>query len=184
MNLLYNYSMVLLFQEPAHEKATLLTVNPGLIIWTIIIFVLLLLLLRKIAWKPLLNSLNTRETSIRSAIESAEKLKDEAQQMIEENRKNLAEANAQSMKIIAEAREIAAKEKDSIVDKAREEVKKLNDQAMKEIQQEKDTALSELRSTVSELAVKAAELIIKQNLDENKQKQIIDQYLDQVPSKN
>lgn len=176
--------MVLLFQEAGHEKATLLTVNPGLIIWTIVIFVLLLILLRKIAWKPLLNSLNTRETSIRSAIESAERLKIEAEQLIEENRKNLAEANAHSMKLISDAREIAAKEKDSIVDKARDEVKKLNDQAKNEIKLEKDTALSELRNEVSELAIKAAEMIIKQNLDEKKQKQLIDEYMNQVPSKN
>lgn len=183
LTLLYNWSVVLLFSEGG-EKPSLLQVNPGLIIWTIIIFVLLLLLLKKIAWKPLLTALNTREQSIKDAIESAEKLKSEAEFMIAENKKAMADANAQSMKVLSEAREAAGKVKDDIVHKANEQAKQILEQSKRDIQTEKESALSELRSEVADLAIKTAEKVIRESLDETKQKKIVNDYLNQIPSKN
>ena len=92
LHLLYNYSLILLLSEGGDEKPMLLSVNPGLIIWQMIIFILLLFILRKIAWKPLLTALHTREQSIKDTIDQAELLKKDAEQLIEQNKKNLAEA--------------------------------------------------------------------------------------------
>jgi F-type H+-transporting ATPase subunit b len=184
LTLLYNWSVVLLFSEGGEHKGSLLTVNPGLIIWTIIIFVLLLFLLKKIAWKPLLTALHTREQSIKDAIENAEKLKAEAEIMIAENKKAMAQANAESMKVLNEAREAAGKIKDEIVHKANEQAKQILEQSKRDIQTEKESALSELRSEVADLAIKTAEKVIKENLDETKQKKIVNDFLNQIPSNN
>lgn len=184
LSILFNYSMVLMFSDPSggHEKPSLLSVNPGLIIWQIIIFVLLLLLLKKLAWKPLLSALHSREQGISDALDQAEKLNKEAQDLIQQNKQNLADANAQSMKIINESKEMANKMRDDILAKSQEESRKLIEQAKLEIQQERQSAMSELRNEVSDLAVKAAEKIIKDNLDEAKQKKIVNDFISQIPN--
>lgn len=184
LSLLFNYSMIFLFSEPSghEEKPSLLSVNPGLIIWQIIIFVILLFLLKKIAWKPLLNALQTREQGIKDSIEHAEQLKKDSEELLLQNKKILAEANAQSMKIINESKEIANKMRDELLAKTQEDSRKLLEQAKVEIKLEKDSAMSELRNEVSELAIKAAEKIINENLDENKQKKIVNDFISQMPS--
>lgn len=177
--LLFNNIIMLIQQH--EDKPSLLSVNPGLIIWTIVIFILLLLLLRKIAWKPLLTALNNREESIKNAIENAEKLNADAQRLIEENKKNLAEANAQSMKIINESKEMANKVREEMISKANADARKIVDQAQSDIEHQKDAALNELRDKISDIAVKAAEKIIQESLDETKQKKIVSDFLTQVP---
>jgi F-type H+-transporting ATPase subunit b len=171
-----------MFSEGGEDKPMLLTVNPGLIIWQILIFVILLFILKKIAWKPLLTALNSREESIRDTIEQAENLKKDAEKLIEENKKNLAEANSQSMKIINDAKEMANKMRDEILQKSQEESRKMIEHAKAEIKQEKESAMADLRNEVSDLAIKAAEKIIKENLDDSKQKKIVNDFISQIPS--
>ena len=181
LSLLYKYSVILLLRGDGQGNPSLLSVNPGLIIWTIIIFFILLLVLRKIAWGPLLKALNSREESIRSAIENAEKLNKEAEQMIEQNKKDLMNANAKSMAIINEAKDVATKVREELISKANEDSRKLIDQAKTEIDQQKDAALNEMKDEISEIAIKAAEKLINENLDEKKQKKIIDDFLVRIP---
>jgi len=184
LSILFNYSFIFLFSETGghDEKPTLLSVNPGLIIWQILIFVILLFILKKIAWKPLLTALHTREQSIRDSIDQAEKLKLESEALIAENKKMLSQANAQSMKIINDAKETANKMRDEMMLKAQDDSRKLIEQAKSEIKQEKESAMSDLRNEVSELAIKAAEKILKENLDESKQKKIVNDFISQIPS--
>ncbi|MDQ3193754.1 MAG: F0F1 ATP synthase subunit B [Bacteroidota bacterium] len=182
--LAYNYSIIFLFSDPSGhgEKPSLLSVNPGLIIWQILIFVILLFLLKKIAWKPLLSALHSREQGIKDSLDQAEKLNEDAKALIEQNKKNLADANTQAMKTIGEAKEMANKIRDEILAKSQEDSRKLIEQAKLEIIQEKESAMAELRNEVSDLAIKAAEKILKDNLDENKQKKIVNDFISQIPS--
>lgn len=182
LHLLYNYSLILLFSEGGEEKPMLLSVNPGLIIWQILIFVILLFVLKKIAWKPMLTALNSREEGIKDSIEQAKNLRKEAEALVDEHKKNLSEANAQSMKIINDAKEVANKMRDDIIQKSQEESRRIVEQARAEIKQEKESAMSDLRSEVSDLAIKAAEKILKENLDETKQKKIVDDFISRIPS--
>ncbi|HRI85811.1 MAG TPA: F0F1 ATP synthase subunit B [Ignavibacteria bacterium] len=179
LSLLYNYSFIFLFS--GDEKPMLLSINPGLIIWQLIIFVLLLLILKKIAWKPLLSALNSREQSIKDSIEQAENLKKEAENMIAENKKIMADANAQSMKVINEAKEMSNKIGEEIKAKAAEDSRKLIEHAKEEIKKEKESAMADLRNEVSDLAIKAAEKILNDNLDEAKQKKIVNDFISQIP---
>jgi F-type H+-transporting ATPase subunit b len=163
-----------------HKEFGLLTVNPGLIIWTIVIFVLVLLVLKKFAWKPLLNALKSREDTIKNAIENAEKLNKEAKDLMEQNKLNLDNANKESMKIINEAKDIARKEKDEIVSKANSEANSLLERARKDIQNEKDSAIEQMRDEISDLVIKTSGKIINENLDDMKHKKIIQEYLAKV----
>lgn len=176
--------MIFLFSEPSghEEKSGLLSVNPGLIIWQIVIFILLLILLSKIAWKPLLTALHSREQGIKDSLDQAEQLKKESQDLMEQNKKILSEANAQSMKIINESRDAANRLREELMAKAQEDSRKLIEQAKTEIKQEKESAMADLRNEVSDLAIKAAEKIIKDNLDAGKQKKIVDDFISQIPS--
>ena len=85
----------------------MLNPNPGLIIWTIVTFVLLIILLKKFAWKPLLEALQRREESVRNSIERAERAKQEAERLLEENRKQLERAGQEGQRILNENRALA-----------------------------------------------------------------------------
>ena len=181
ISLLLNNFCILLLSEEGHEKPSLLSVNPGLIIWTIIIFVLLLILLKKIAWGPLIKALQGREDSIKTSIENAEKQNKDAQELFEQNKKALSEANIQAQKVINEGKEMALKLREEIVNKANEDSRRIVEQAKQEIEQQKISALQQMKEEISDLAIKAAEKIINETLDEKKQKKIVDDFLNRIP---
>ncbi len=110
------------------------------------------------------------------------KLKKDSEDLLEQNKKILAEANAQSMKIINNSKEMASKMRDELMAKAQDDSRKLIEQAKIEINQEKETAMADLRNEVSDLAIKTAEKILRDNLDADKQKKIINDFITQIPS--
>ncbi|QQS36895.1 MAG: F0F1 ATP synthase subunit B [Ignavibacteriales bacterium] len=159
---------------------TLLDVNPGLIIWTVITFVLLLLILKKVAWKPILTALDQRENAIKESLEKAEKAKDEAKKILDENSANLAKAEEESRKIIEQSRMFAEKLKEQMLHDSKEQAKKILDDATAEIERKKDAAFDELKTQVAQIAVNAAEKILKTNLDAEKNKKLADSYISEI----
>jgi F-type H+-transporting ATPase subunit b len=155
--------------------------NPGLLIWTIITFVTLVFVLRMFAWKPLLEALKKREEHVRSSIERAEFAKQEAERILEENRKQLANAEAEAHRILNEGRALGDKLKSEIVDQANQQSRRMVEQAKQEIERDKEAALSQLRNEVANLAIKAAEKILDETLDENRQRKLVDAYLKELP---
>lgn len=95
-------------------------------------------------------------------------------------RKNLADANAQSMKIINESKDAANKVREDLIQKANEDARKILDNAKMEIEKQKESALSEMKDKISEIAVQAAEKIISENLDAKKQRELIGDFLSKV----
>ncbi|RPI15640.1 MAG: ATP synthase F0 subunit B [Ignavibacteriae bacterium] len=179
---LAKFYTILLFVEPEKSPSdTLLSVEPGLIIWTIIIFILLLYLLKKTAWKPLLKSLSNREQLIRDSVEKAETLRQEAERMLEENKKVLAKADEESRRIINEGKEFAEKLRNELISKTNEDTNRMVQQAKADIEREKLGALNELKGEIASLAIQAASKIIDENLDDNKQKKIISKFAEQIP---
>ncbi len=158
----------------------LLDVNPGLMIWTVVTFVILLLILKKVAWKPILTALDKRESDIRESLAQAEKAKEDARQILEQNQANLAKAEEESKKIIDQSRAYAETLKEQLIKESKEQAKKIVDDASLEIQRKKDTAFDELKGQIAEIAVSAAEKIIRESLDAQKSKQVIDKYLNDV----
>jgi F-type H+-transporting ATPase subunit b len=152
----------------------MLEINPGLILWTILTFMVVLVILRRTAWKPLLTALKEREESIRSSLHDAEEARRQAQQLLEENRKQLAMAEEQSQRVIKEGRDMAERLKAEILEKANTAARQMVVQAREEIQREKETALTQLRSEVADLAILAAGKLLDANLDSAKQRAIVD----------
>ena len=158
----------------------LLDVNPGLMIWTVITFLILLLILKKVAWKPILSALDKRENDIKEALAQAEKAKEEAKKILEENQANLAKAEEESKKIIQQSRSYAESLKDQLIIESKEQAKKIVEDASSEIQRRKDAAFKELKDQIAEISVKAAEKIIRESLDAQKGKQVVDKYLNEI----
>jgi F-type H+-transporting ATPase subunit b len=158
----------------------LLDVNPGLMIWTVITFIVLLFILKRVAWKPILAALDKRENDIKESLAQAEKAKDEAKMILEENQANLAKAEEESKKIIEQSRSYAESLKEQLMRESKEQAKKIVDEASSEIQRKKDAAFEELKGQIAEIAIGAAEKIIRESLDAQKSKQVIDKYLNDV----
>jgi F-type H+-transporting ATPase subunit b len=152
----------------------MLEINPGLILWTIITFIIVLAILRAKAWKPLLQALTAREEKIRTALQHAEDAQAEARRLLEDNKRQLAKAEVESQRIIKQGRELGDRLKAEIVEKANTSSRAMIEQAKDEIHREKDAALIQLRTEVADLAIGVAGKLIDQNLDTAKQRQLAD----------
>jgi F-type H+-transporting ATPase subunit b len=159
---------------------SLIDVNPGLIIWTVITFILLLLILKKFAWKPILTALDQREAAIKESLEKAEKAKEEAQKILQENQASLLKAEEESQKIIEQSRLYAEKIKEQMIKDSKQQAQKIIEDASAEIKRKKDEAFDELKSQVAEIAVQAAEKILTENLDKDSNKKLIDRYINEI----
>lgn len=155
--------------------------NPGLIVWTILSFLVLLIVLAKFAWNPILKMLGDRECQIRTALEQAERARTEAAEMIKQNEKNLARAEEEYQKMIREGKAFAEKIKDEIVVKAKQQAEQELKHAAEEIQRNVEAAKLQLRSEVADLAIKATEKILEETLDENRQKKLTDSVINKLP---
>jgi len=167
----------------AEAGGSLLDVNPGLIVWTFITFILLLVILKKVAWKPILTALDNREKGIEDSLNRAEKAKEEAQKILDENRASLSKVEEESKRIIDQSRSYADDLKEQMLKQSKVQAQKLIDDAAAEIKRKKQSAFEELRNQIAEISVNAAEKIMKENIDAEKNKQIVSKYLNGI-SKN
>jgi F-type H+-transporting ATPase subunit b len=159
---------------------SLIDVNPGVAVWTLVTFVVLLVILKKFAWKPILTALEQRENAIRESLEKAEKAKDDAQKVLDQNQVNLAKAEEESKQIINQSRAYAEKLKDQIAQESKVQAKKMIEEAAAEIERKKDAAFDELKSQVVEIAISAAEKILRESLDKETQKRIVNKYIGEI----
>ena len=159
----------------------LLDPHAGLFIWTIVTFIVVLLVLKRTVWKPLLGALDERENRIRDALEGADRARQEAQSTLEEHRRLLAGAEAEARQIIAEAREAADKVRQGIVEEARADAQQTVEQARRAIESEKTAAVGELRREVADLAVQAAGVIVDANMDDDRKRKLLDDLISRVP---
>ena len=143
----------------------------GLFFWQSLIFIGLILLLRKFAWKPILGAVNEREQSIKDALSAAEKAKDEMENLKSDNEKILNEAKLQRELLLKEAREIKSKIISDAENEATEKANKLIESAKTAIENEKSAAMKELKHTVVDLSLNIAEKLLSKEL-ENKEKQL------------
>lgn len=143
----------------------------GLFFWQTLLFVLLLLLLRKYAWKPILNAVNDREEGIKNALAAAENAKKEMQNVTADSEKLLKEARAEREAMLKEAREIKEKLIADSKEQAKIEGDKMIKQAQLAIEGEKKAAVAEIKSQVANLSLEIAEKVIREQLS-NKDKQL------------
>jgi len=159
----------------------LLAIEPGMLIWTFITFGLLLWLLKKFAWKPMLGMLEKRETKIREDLQRAEDARADGERLLAEHRKLLQNSELEARKILDEAKSSAESTRQSIVESAHEQARQMTAQAKAEIQREKDTALLQLREEVADLAIRAAGKILDTELDADKHRKLVDDFIGNLP---
>lgn len=159
----------------------LVTPNPGTIFWMLIIFGIVLFILRKFAWKPILNALKDREESISQALNSAEEAKKEVAGLKADNEKIIAEARQEKNIILREAKEIKEKIISEAKEKAAEETNKSIVLAKQQIEAEKTAAINEMKRQVAELSVLIAEKVIRKELSNKaEQEKMVDGLIDEI----
>jgi F-type H+-transporting ATPase subunit b len=156
----------------------LLTPGLGLIFWQVVIFSMLVLLLGKFAWRPILDSLRIREESIEEALRAADEAREEMSKLQSDNEKLLAAAREEREVLLKDASKIASQLKEEAKDDAKKITAKMMHDARQGIESEKEDALKEVRNLVAELSVEIAEKLIRKSLgDEKSQKALVDEFL-------
>jgi len=156
----------------------------GLFFWQTIIFVILIFMLKKFAWSPILKAVNDREQGIKDALDSAEAAKKEMQSLQADNEKIMKEARAERDSLLKEARDL----KNSIISQAKDEAKseaqKIIASANEAILNEKNAAVSDIKKQVASLSIEIAEKLLKEKLsDDNKQMKIVEDLIKDVKLK-
>tara|TARA_B110000114_G_scaffold118607_1_gene124251 strand:- start:160 stop:660 length:501 start_codon:yes stop_codon:yes gene_type:complete len=150
----------------------------GLFFWQSLIFIGLLFMLRKFAWKPILDAVNDRETSIKDALASAEAARDEMKNLQSDNQRILKEARAEKESLLKEARATRSELINNAKEEAQVEAQKILSQAQDAIQSEKRAAVKELKEQVGSIAMEIAEKVLKKELEnKDRQLELVDQLL-------
>lgn len=151
----------------------------GLFFWQTLLFVALVLLLKKFAWKPILDAVNEREQGIKDALDSAEQAKKEMENLQADNEQLLKEARAERDGMLKEAREIKNKMINDAKEEAKTEADKMVAQAQVAIEGEKKAAIADLKNQVASLSLEIAEKVVKENLSsDSKQQKLVKSILD------
>lgn len=159
----------------------LLIPGEGLILWQLIIFVALIFLLSKLAWKPIISSLREREKSIQDALDTAEKARLEMAQLKSENEALLKEAREERERILRDARTAANLLKDEAQTDAKKAADKIIEDARAAINIEKQAALKDIKIQVSMFSLQIAEKLLKKNLaDDKAQKDLVQGYINDI----
>uniref|UniRef100_UPI003217EE14 F0F1 ATP synthase subunit B n=1 Tax=uncultured Draconibacterium sp. TaxID=1573823 RepID=UPI003217EE14 len=155
--------------------------NPGTVIWMLVIFGIVVFILKKFAWRPILDALKERETSIANALNSAEEAKREVAGLKADNEKVIAEARKERDEILKEAKELKGKIVAEAKEKAAEEAQKTIDQARQQIEAEKTAAINDIKKQVADLSIVIAEKVIKKELEnKGEQKKMVDGLVDDI----
>ncbi len=155
----------------------LLAADPGLIFWTIVTFLLLLGILWKFAWNPILGALDAREMAIQKTIDDAERLQAEAEAVLTEHQQRLAESRAEGNRILDEARQAGEHMKKDILEKARAESEKVLERAHRQMELETEQAIQTIRAQAADLALKAAEKVLERSLTDADHRRLADEAL-------
>ncbi len=165
----------------AHADApALMRLEPGVGIWGIIVFLLLLFVLRKIAWNPILASLEERDKTVRESLEKAGQIQEESRRLTQEQNRILSEARTEANSILQTTKHAAEDLRRKIEQAAQEEKARILASANLEIEAAKKNAISELKKTTADLSIQIAEKLIRQSLDDAKHRQLVDDLVSEM----
>jgi F-type H+-transporting ATPase subunit b len=156
------------------------SINWGDALYQLLAFFILMALLRKFAWGPILGVMKQREELIANEIDTAEKNRKDAEKYLEEQRKEVQQAREEAQTIVDNAKKLSETQGQDIVNSARDEANRAKESALAEIQREKEQAVTELREQVASLSVLIATKVIEKELDEKEQEKLIQEYLKEV----
>jgi F-type H+-transporting ATPase subunit b len=158
----------------------LIEVRPGLMIWTIICFLVVLVVLKKYAFGPIQQMIDTRRESIQQAIAEADNAREEARKLLEEHRKLIGQAKSESEEILGEARRVADAQRDRVKQETEEDRRRRLEETRRQIEQATAQALGQIRDEVGKLSLLAAEKITRKSLTDADQQRLIDEALAEI----
>ncbi|RPF54109.1 F0F1 ATP synthase subunit B [Aquisalibacillus elongatus] len=156
------------------------SINVGDMLAQLIIFIVLLVLLKKFAWGPLMKVMKEREDHIANEIDTAENNRKEAERLMSEANAELKESRQNAHQIIEDAKQTAKTQESSILDQARQEAERIKESAREDIAQERDKAVQQLQEQVATLSVQIASKVIEKELSADEQDELIQEYLKEV----
>lgn len=172
----------LLAQGGGEGGGGLYDINTGLSVWTLVVFDILVFILGKYAWGPILGAVEAREKGIQTALDEAADRNEEAAKLLAEHKEQLADARRQANELIAEGKAVGETVRKEIEEKARAEAQSIVERARAEIERERDAAIAELRREAVDLALAAASRLMQENLNQDKDRAIVERYLTELGS--
>jgi F-type H+-transporting ATPase subunit b len=158
----------------------LVSPNVGLMIWTVLAFLVAFFVLRKWAWPAITEALDKRQRAIEESIETAERARTDAAELLDEYRARLREARAQAEEIIARARKAGEVHEHETIEEARAKREELLEQTRRDIEAETRRAIQEIRAEVADLTILATEKVTRKTLDEDDQKRLVEEALGEL----
>ena len=171
--------MLLLTFALQHESTTSgpLVVNGGLVIWTLVVFGLLLFILKKWAWPPMVAAVEAREKALEDMVAEAERNRAESARLLAEHERLVQEARTAAHGLLAEAKAVAEKERAVAMDRTRQEQEELLARAQRDIKAERDRAVEDIRREAVDVSLAAASKLIGQRLDSDTDRKLVQEYL-------
>ncbi len=164
-------------QEGGGGRVNLLTPNGGLMFWTILIFAVLLFVLSRYAFKPMLAAVEAREQSLQRALDEARQSREEAARVLEQHRQQLESARGEAQRLIAEGRATAEKMRTDLLEQTRAQQQEMLERARRDIETEKTNAIADLRREAVDLAIAGASKVIERNLDTQADRKLVESFL-------
>ncbi|MFH1571677.1 MAG: F0F1 ATP synthase subunit B [Gemmatimonadota bacterium] len=168
-------------EHVAPSGASLMDPHGGVILWTVITFLLVLLILRWKVWRPVLAALDERERRIAEALAGAQLAQEEAQESLRQHQEALIEAETRASQLVSEARHAAERLHEEILLRAREEADRLLAQARRSTEAERRQAVAALRREMADLAIRVAGAVLQANLDDERNRQLADAAIARIP---
>lgn len=159
------------------SETRLTDVQPGLIFWTLVTFIIVAFVLRRVAWGPLLQAVNEREKQIQSSIDAAKRERAEAEKLLSEQKTAIAAARAESAEALRKTQSDMEKLREDLMGRSKKEAEELKADARKTIEAEKVKAISDLKIEAGTLAIQIAEKLLNEKLDETKHRAMVDQFV-------
>ena len=160
--------------------ANLLSPNGGLMFWTIVIFVILLVVLSRYAFKPMLAAVEARERSLQDQLDQAKRDREEAERVLADHRAQLEKGRAEAQKLIADGRATGEKLRNDLLEQTRVQQQEMLERARRDIETEKVNAIAALRREAVDLAIAGAGKVIERNLDNDANRKLVENYLGSV----
>jgi F-type H+-transporting ATPase subunit b len=178
--MLATMTTVIAATEGSSGGSFLVSPSVGLMIWTLVVFGLAMLILAKVAWPRIAEALDKRQRAIEDSIDTAERTRREAEQLLAEYRERLSEARGQADEIVARARKTGETAEAEIVSEARAKREEMMDQTRREIDAETRRAIQQIRNEVADLTIAATEKVTRKTLDGDDQRRLVDEALSEL----
>ncbi|MBI4410554.1 MAG: F0F1 ATP synthase subunit B [Gemmatimonadetes bacterium] len=170
----------IVLQEHEAGGGGIFDINTGVMFWTVVIFLTLLVVLTRFAWRPILGALEARERRIQEILDAAAQDRVEAERLLEDQRRQLAEARQQAQQILAEGKQASERVRQELLERAKAEQEAMLARARQELTQEKERALEALRREAVDLSLAAASKLVERRLNAEEDRRLVRSFLERV----